>query len=326
MTGKTKHRFWIISALVCGIGIGLVANIFFSSFKGSSPPVVDERETDHEYSFISPLLSCGEGGFNHLRNDQVAQLERSLEEVVEKQKARGSVQDAGIYFRELKGGSWAGVNYDAEFTPASLLKVPLAMSVYAYAERNPGLLTKEIEVKGGSPGTTQDYSERALTPGRYRVEELIEAMLIHSDNTAALLLADIIGIDRMKDTYRSLGIAAPTVGMEYSTTVRTYASFFRILYNATYTGKESSEQILSVLSKSTFTDGLVAGVPKNIPISHKFGIRTIEGETAVELHDCGIVYVPAHPYLLCIMMRGNDFDRLAGAIKEVSQHVYNHTN
>jgi hypothetical protein len=102
--------------------------------------------------------------------------------------------------------------------------------------------------------------------------------------------------------------------------VKDYGMFFRVLFNASYLSKDSSEKALKLLSESTFTKGLVAGIPSGVSISHKFGERVM-GDTR-QLHDCGIVYLPKQPYLLCIMTRGKDFDQLAGVISEISKKVY----
>ncbi len=63
-------------------------------------------------------------------------------------------------------------------------------------------------------------------------------------------------------------------------------------------------------------------------IAQKFGERTlikkINGNVVaeLELHDCGEVYRPDHNYLLCIMTRGNNFTKMANAIKDISKTVY----
>ena len=69
----------------------------------------------------------------------------------------------------------------------------------------------------------------------------------------------------------------------------------------------------------------MAGLPKDVTIAHKFG-EHVSGSngviSSVELHDCGIVYAPKKPYLLCVMTRGSDFDKLSGIIKSISNMVY----
>jgi hypothetical protein len=159
-------------------------------------------------------------------------------------------------------------------------------------------------------------------PGNvYSVSELITLMIRDSDNNATLLLNQLLGSEKTQFTYSDLGIKPPT-NQNYSVTVRTYASFFRILYNATYLNREYSDKALHLLTESAFTKGLRAGVPTSIPIAHKFGERTILEGQENQLHDCGIVYYPGRPYLLCVMTRGSDYENMADAIKTISSIIY----
>lgn len=316
-----KKRWMIgLLALVVGFTMGAV-NPFHLHPREGSWEVYEEGK----YEFINPLLSCGEGSFNHLGNDESMRLESRLETMIAGMKTQGKISDAGVYFRELNGGPWLGVNYDAEFAPGSLLKVPLAISVYQLSEGDPDLLSREITFEGAIATAEQHFAGEPLTEGAtYSVEELVRRALVYSDNTSALLLAQIIGIGEVEESYKRLGVTVPTSGQDYSTSVRTYASFFRILYNATYLDRKNSERLLSYLSESTFENGLVAGLPPGTKIAHKFGERAVTGEPLVQLHDCGIVYHPKQPYLLCVMMRGRDFDTIAGAIADISKLVYDH--
>lgn len=83
---------------------------------------------------------------------------------------------------------------------------------------------------------------------------------------------------------------------------------------------EHSEKVLSLLAQSEFDQGTASGVPKDVRVANKFGERFIGNEK--QLHDCGIVYFPQNPYLLCVMTRGKDFHELAGVISAISQMVY----
>jgi hypothetical protein len=43
----------------------------------------------------------------------------------------------------------------------------------------------------------------------------------------------------------------------------------------------------------------------------------------LQLHECGIVYFPDHPYLLGIMTRGKDYDVMLTTIRGLSRLIYN---
>ena len=314
---------WVIA--VVAVTIGFIGGLYFPApLRHTLKEAIGQETREHgdQYRFISPLLSCADPDLVALPNDKANDLEAALTELIESKKRTSALADAGIYFRELNGGPWIGVNYEASFTPGSLLKVPLAMSVYHLAESDPSLLSRQIEFTGGTPPATEHYAAPVIEPGTYSVEDLVSSALINSDNSATLLIAKIIGKDAIDASYMHLGITIPTSGTDYTTTVHTYAFFFRILFNATYLSRTDSEHLLSVLSETRFKDGIVAGVPAGTVVSHKFGERTLSDGGLVQLHDCGIVYKPGDPYLLCIMMRGKDFPSLASSIADVSKLVW----
>lgn len=109
---------------------------------------------------------------------------------------------------------------------------------------------------------------------------------------------------------------------------RTYSRFFRALYNATYLSRVSSEYALQLLSRVEFRSGIVNGLPseaRTLTVAHKFGYRVFEDPTdavTAEIHDCGIVYLPARPYFICIMTKGWKQTDLLDTIQRLSYTVY----
>jgi beta-lactamase class A len=85
-----------------------------------------------------------------------------------------------------------------------------------------------------------------------------------------------------------------------------------------------SEKALKLLTQTKYKDALYAGVPQHIEVAHKFGERQFLPSQEKQLHDCGIVYHPQNPYLLCIMSRGQDFKKLSNIIKNISKATYDH--
>lgn len=90
-------------------------------------------------------------------------------------------------------------------------------------------------------------------------------------------------------------------------TVKEYASFFRILFNSSYLSADNSERALNLLAHTEYHDALPS--PQGVVVAHKFGEAGTENIER-QLHDCGIVYLPDHPYLACIMTRGRDAEKL----------------
>jgi beta-lactamase class A len=307
-------------ALSFGVGLGAYAVPFFHH----QAILNDVRDFSNSYHFINPLLACGQD--ENLGKDESDSLQSAIQNVIKAHTNAGDITDASVYFSDLNNGPWMGVNSREAFTPGSLLKLPLAMSVYKLAENDPTLLAKKLVYTGQEVSEAQFFEPAPLAAGTYPVSEMVRQMLINSNNNAANVLANAVGADAFKATYAHLGIAQPSASnADYTLTTITYASFFRILYSATYLDDEHSEQLLKYLSESTFTQGLVAGVPSGVVVAHKFGERAFSNSMDVQLHDCGIVYVPNHPYVICVMTRGTDFNKLAETIADISRTAYTST-
>ncbi|MFZ2719504.1 MAG: serine hydrolase [Minisyncoccia bacterium] len=322
-----RHTFIVwVSIFVLGCGAGGAAVSLLSSDGGAIPKINIDNDIRDRFSdnrFTSPLLECSELPESISIGERL-DLEKEIEGKIASAKSKGVLTEASVYFRDLNNGPWFGINESFEFYPASLLKVPLAMYYYWQADTDPGILSQEIEITAPIGSSIVHFPARKeLAVGTiYSIEDLIRLMLQESNNDAAHILSQYAGSEKTARVYKDLGI--PTgMAENYSIDVHTYASFFRVLYNATYIGRSRSEHMLSTLSDSSFAQGLKAGVPSNVSVAHKFGEKVLDAESrSYQLHDCGIVYAGETPYTLCVMTQGRDFDELAGFIQDVSALVY----
>jgi beta-lactamase class A len=274
------------------------------------------------YEFINPLYECRnkEMGITEFNG-----FESNYDDIINDYISSGKIASGSIYFRDLNNGPWFGVNEKVDFSPSSLLKLPVMMAFYKKSESDPSILSKLIKYDKDPNGVLyQNYPpSNPLQKGNsYTIEQLIEHMVMRSDNEALGLLEENISRAQIDKVTLDLGIPTATNSTpEDYMNVKDYSALFRILFNASYLSKEMSEKALQNLSKSDFNTGLRKEVPQNIPIAHKFGERQLPGGTN-QLHDCGIIYYPKHPYLLCIMTRGNDFSSLENVIQDISGQVY----
>lgn len=279
------------------------------------------------YQLINPLLRCG-GKADLLFVGEYEDFEIELAAWLDRQKEAGVIDEAAVYFRDLRAGPWFGIDERTEFVPSSLFKLPLMIAVLRASENVDDLLLEEVTLSGVYTGLQNVTSaEETVIPGQYyTVETLLRKMIAHSDNASQFVLKQVLVAidptgDAVKAIYSDLGMVS---AYEKETlTVKSYASLFRVLYNARYLPPELSEKALEILSEATFYDGLRKGIPPDIIVAHKFGIRDVPDEPdQKQLHDCGIVYHPVRPYLVCIMTRGKDRQRNADIIGEVSERIY----
>lgn len=275
------------------------------------------------YTYINPLLECevAEGMLDARKenfHDDLAQYIADL-------KKDKSLSDVAVYFRDLNNGPAFGVGQEMGYFPASLLKVPVMMAYYRWSEEKPDLLQNKITYEAPRDfGVTATIKPREeIVAGQsYTIEELIRRMIVFSDNQALALLTSRIPLEKMRDLFTLLGVRDAVLSdPEAKITVKEYASFFRILFNSSYLTRENSEKALALLTTTDYHDALLAGVPPAIAVAHKFGEAGTE-DVERQLHDCGIVYFPNHPYLACIMTRGHDTETLKKSIVDISHFIY----
>ena len=287
--------------------------------------------THSQYTFIDPLLMIK--GVNN--SPAYASMKAQVASYIAKQQANG-LFSASVDFRDIDVPDGFTLSGSQMYTPASLDKVPLMMAYYKIAETDPTILSKEIEY----PGTTDADSTESikstvqLTPGAtYTIEELIEHMIRYSDNNATDLLKDYLNTTNNAGAYTTvfsdLGIDPSTIN-DYTDnmTVVQYSVFLRALYNATYLNWDDSEHALQLLSETDFSAGIESGVPNDTLVAQKFGeVKLVDSSNKLlgrELNNCGIIYYPDHPYLLCIMTRatGDNIQALENEVESISNIVY----
>lgn len=320
----TKKIIVILLVFAFGFYFGKI-----SFEQDASPASRNETETESRevrqggYQFINPLLECEVSP--NIKNTSLLEFKQTIKNEISSKTKNSQVNHISFYFRDLNNGPWFGINEEEKFSPASLLKVPLMMAYLKKAENNPSILMKMIPFEeSANILETNVPKEQQLEKGKqYSVIELVNRMITLSDNTSLELLSKNIPSEEIEAIHRDLGIAVPSQETEEDfISVKEYASLFRVLFNASYLSREMSEKALEILSSTTFQEGIPAGVPENIVVSHKFGIREKRDSKDKQLHDCGIVYAGNKPYLICIMTRGREMERLSSSIKEISQTVY----
>lgn len=288
--------------------------------------VVEIREQGPHYT--SALLDC-ETGRQALGNRPLRPFQDKVQMIAASAVAAGRAGQVSVYFRDLNNGPWFSLHPEARFVPASLTKLPILIAFLKRSEQDPGLLAREIVYTPPSADLNdlqRFRPKRRLVPGQpYRVADLLERLIVDSDNNALPLLQSQLRDREVLESLSAMGIGfRQHLGEGGYISVEDYAAFFRILFNASYLRQETSEAALALLTRISFTQGLRAGVPAEVEVAHKFGeFRLPAGEPLpYQLHDCGIVYAPRSPYLLCVMTRGERIEPLPGVIAEVSRAVY----
>ncbi len=286
----------------------------------------DER--DGTFKFIRPQPET--------KDDQGIRLNRELKPfrykvnaLVEENLKKNGLTNVSVYFRDLNNGNWFGIREKEKFSPKNNLKLPLMIAYFKQAESHPLVLRRSLLYAGIST-LEQKHIKPAteLEPGRhYTVNDLIFRMIAYDDSAAYALLLSNIAEERVEKVFKDLNVEYDPHASEDSLSLRGSAAFYRVLFNASYLNEEMSEKALRYLSRSSFKDGMASAIPENIDIASKFGERIINaagenGQGHYQTHEFGIIYHPHRPFLIGVMARGDDFDSLTKAIRDITRLIY----
>ncbi|MFH0891869.1 MAG: serine hydrolase [Candidatus Falkowbacteria bacterium] len=333
----TKKKLIILVFLTAAVMF--LAGWFIRGFLFKNPSaekaVLPEEKAVYElraggYEYINPLLECEIMGDTEIT--PLKELKAKINTLIEGRKKQGHIEKAAVYYRDLVNGPWMGIEEREKFNPASLLKIPMLIAFLKLSEEYPGIMERQVTYSGEFASTTNLYDPATtLIAGEvYTIYDLIYKMIVYSDNTSKDLLKKYLNTEvsgeYLTKIAADIDLIMPTEEDENNrVSAKSYASMFRVLFNASFLSRGNSEKALALLAESTYKNGLKAGLPPETAIAHKFG--HYGGEDISQLHDCGIIYTDK-PYILCIMtlFKNEKIEQAEKLIGEISGMVYGHLN
>jgi beta-lactamase class A len=214
-----------------------------------------------------------------------------------------------FYFEEINSGYLYGVNENKEMLSAGCIKLPLAMVLLKEVESGKVQLESKVKIEAedkihGSNGIIHEFSGK-----EYTLFDLLIAMLIQSDNTAANKIIDILSIERIGESFKAMGLkgtklkrVTTDVKLEQDELENTTTSFdlskcFKLLYLKQYLNEENSDLLINILKKQQVTNKIPFYIPKHIQnnIANKGGsLETVE-------NDATLIMIPKGKFLFTVM-------------------------
>ncbi len=272
----------------------------------------EEEARSDPYGFLNPARKF------FPQKDLIVDFQPLRNYLNEKYEADSEIS---VYFEYLPTGANIAISKDAEFYPASLLKVPVAMAVAKKIERGEWKWSNELVLLPADKDDKFGTMHKEPSNSRYTIEELVRRSLSESDNTAHFILIRNLEALEIDDVYDHIGLTG-FLNTEGKLSAKRYSVIFRSLYNASYLDEENSQKLLSFLSQSSFRDYLQSALPNSIRFSHKIGVSD---DKDVFL-DSGIVYFGSRPYILTVMIKTSDEARAKAVMKDISEKVYNYVS
>jgi beta-lactamase class A len=251
--------------------------------------------------------------------------------------------DVGVYVRHLPTGGTAAIRADDVFPTASLIKVPILLTLYDQAER--GVVDLDAELP--YPDTLNYRYEEStdvvghMEPGdSLPLSELAFLMLSVSDNVASLWIQALVGGGAAVNTwlaehgFRQTRVNSRTPGREAAraeygwgqTTPREIAEALVTIREGRAVSPRASEAMYRMLTSSYWNREALSQVPPTVQAASKQGF--VDRSRSEVL----LVNAPGGDYVLAVITKnqadtsyeaGNEGHRL---IRNVSRTVYEHFN
>jgi hypothetical protein len=267
-----------------------------------------ERATLDFHRLTTPYVECaGELG----AAQRLAEARQRIQSFLQSERQRDPGLDVSLYARDLHHGGWVGINEDERFVAASMLKVPALFHMLASLEDDPTYLHRTVVYPGPnampSPANTGGLApeQQLVADSSYTYGELLEHMIAYSDNHAKDLLLRDVPWAEIEALMQALNVEIDYSGVEPRISPRSLAALFRILYNSSFFSRPVSELGLGLLARSQFPQGLAKYTPEGTIVASKYGIHAgdIDGPHTTQVHECGLIYHPDGPLVVCVMTR-----------------------
>ncbi len=319
----------VLIALSVACTFFIMNYIFFGSFFSQSSSLITTKTTTQNcdteikrlngLSYVKPLMFVD----NECESEELAPIKQRINQLIEENKQLGNLISASVYLRSYSKNGWMGINENDKYSPGSLLKVPVLITILKMKEQNPALLEKclSFDHPFQTNKTTHILSNQIQLGHKYQIKELLTYMIVYSDNNATNLLNTFIDVNVLKKIFTDFGLSAPDWNSNnYPISPKDYSLFMRAIYNATYLSNEDSEFAAELLAHTNFRNGLLRNLPEFVHVAHKFGEGGDSREP--ELSESAIVYLDNKTYLLTVMTKGKEIKKLEDVLSEISEIIY----
>lgn len=227
--------------------------------------------------------------------------------------------DISIYFEYQPTGSNISINKDAEFFPASLFKVPVAMAAIKKIDKGEWKWNNKLVLMATDKDDKFGTLYKEPTGSVFTIEELVRRSLVDSDNTAHFILLRNLEPTEINDVYTHIGLVG-FLETDGSISAKRYSVILRALYNSSYLTEENSQKIISFLAEEEFKEYLGSGLPEDVVFAHKIGVDI---NKKIYL-DSGIIYLDSRPYLLIVMTKSKTEEQARDTMKDISEKAFNY--
>ena len=243
------------------------------------------------------------------------------------QKIREAPGHVAFYYRPLDGGCAQMYNEMMPVVAASVIKIPIMVEAFRQfesGELNP-LATYRIKPEDKMPSC--GALNRMHDGLEVTLRDLVELMIVLSDNSATNILIDRLGIARVNATLEAEGLrvtrlrrklfdkAGMEAGLSNHVCAREIGLLLERMYAGTLVSPQASAEMLEILRNQKLNGKMPFFLkPRGIACAHK------TGEDDGITHDVGVVYA-RRPFVLCMLSEETDVPAFERLIQDVAREL-----
>jgi len=213
----------------------------------------------------------------------------------------------GVAIEDLTSGQKYQLRENEVFPQASSIKIAILAELYRQAQQGKLKLTDLYVVK--SADLVEDSPiMNGLTPGvtQITLRDLATMVVAVSDNSAANILIDRVGMENVNSFLESLGLThtrlrrkmmdlkAAGEGRENISTPGEMMTLLDAIYRGKVLNKSLTDDFFKLLSTKK-NSSIPRDLPENLKIADK------DGELEGVRNDSGVIFLENRPYILCVM-------------------------
>lgn len=256
------------------------------------------------------------------RTEELTALETSLQELMKKYP---SIKPA-ITVWDFNTGKYADINGSEMYSAASIIKVPVLISLFKSIEENKLSIYDEMYLTNYYKASGSGNLQYHLAGKKLTIDQLAKTMIQDSDNSATNMLMSKLGsMTAINTDIRQWGIKNTHVqtwlpdlkGTNYTTTNDMATMLFN-LDNPSFLSINSREYIVDYMSHVKNDRLIPQGLGKGATFLHK------TGDIGSMLGDAGIVFMPDGRKYIVVIMANRPYNSPQGKffIQQASKIIY----
>lgn len=246
---------------------------------------------------------------------------QELKEVVE-EALQGSKASYAVAIKNFKTGEFFYLNEHKKFLTASLYKVWVMAVVTRQIQeeklKETDVLKQDVKILNEKFNIASEDADLEEGVVELSVKDALEKMITISDNYAALLLSEKVGISSIKNFLAQNGFTESSIGQPPTTTALDIMLFFEKLYKGKLAGAEYTEKMVNLLKNQRLNEIIPYYLPDGVIVAHK------TGQLYTVAHDAGIIYTDHGDYGIVLLSDGLDILGAKERMAKISRGVYHY--